>query len=97
MFLYSSMYITDTTSELESNPKYISFPNSAKIEFHYKSHPNAFVDAEPEQDIGFTALEDIKGPEIEYKYDKPSVDHYIDFLRSVGTVVDKYAKTQKKN
>ena len=49
-------YIIDTTSEFESNPKYITFPNTARIEFHYKQT--------------FVPLEDVVGPSIHYVVDK---------------------------
>ena len=57
MFLYRHNFITYTTSEFESNPKYITFPNTARIEFHYK------------QEV-FVPLEDVVGPSIHYVVDK---------------------------
>jgi hypothetical protein len=68
MFFNSLYDITGTTSEFESNPKYITFPNSARIEFHYR-HPNE-VSWFNYKDLGFIPLEDVIGPTISYVVDK---------------------------
>lgn len=62
------LQLTGTTSDLESNPKYITFPNSARIEFHYHDHvlSNEEINNEYFQhsDLGFIPLEDVVGPDM---------------------------------
>jgi len=79
-------FILDTDNELESNPKYINFPNSAKVDFHYRNTDKMYeftIEGTyvEEKNLGFIPLEDVVGPLMDYHFD----------------VVDNNAKEEKKN
>ena len=79
-------FILDTDNELESNPKYINFPNSARVDFHYRSDDKSYnftIEGTyvEEKNLGFIPLEDVRGPLMSYHFD----------------VVDNNAEEEKKN
>jgi len=68
-------FILGTDIDLESNPKYLSFPNSAKVDFHYRKDDKSYnFEIEgtyvEEKTLGFIPLEDVVGPEMSYVVDK---------------------------